>query len=60
MKFIIERKSKIRLVTDKLDEIREHFSVKDENARFRRKGRARFYSNPRLYCITPTKRGSEP
>ena len=54
MKFIIERKSKIRLVTDKLDEIREHFSVKDENARFRRKGRARFYSNPRLYCITPT------
>ena len=53
MEFKFE-KGKIRLITDKLDEIREHFSVNDDTARFRRGGRARFYSNPRLYCITPT------
>mgnify|MGYP000742743004 FL=1 len=47
-------KSKIRLITDNLDDIREHFSVKDDTARFRLRGRARFYSNPRIYCITPT------
>lgn len=47
-------KSKIRLFTDNLDDIREHFSVKDDTARFRLRGRARFYSNPRIYCITPT------
>tara|TARA_E500000318_G_scaffold104310_1_gene110151 strand:- start:1395 stop:2816 length:1422 start_codon:yes stop_codon:yes gene_type:complete len=53
MKFILE-KGKIRLITDKLDDIREYFSVKDDTARFRLRGRARFYSNPRIYCITPT------
>ena len=53
MKFVLE-KSKIRLITDKLDDIREYFSVKDDTARFRLRGRARFYSNPRIYCITPT------
>ena len=47
-------KSKIRLITDNLDDIREHFSVKDDTARFRLRGRARYYSNPRIYCITPT------
>ena len=53
MKFELA-KEKIRLITDDLDDIREHFSVKDETARFRMRGRARFYSNPRIYCITPT------
>ena len=53
MKFELA-KEKIRLITDDLDNIREHFSVKDETARFRMRGRARFYSNPRIYCITPT------
>ena len=53
MKFILE-KNKIRLISDQLDGIREHFSVKDDTARFRLRGRARFYSNPRIYCITPT------
>jgi superfamily II DNA or RNA helicase len=53
MKFKFE-KGKIRLITDKLDEIREYFSVNDDTARFRRRGSARFYSNSRLYCITPT------
>jgi len=53
MKFELA-KEKIRLITDDLDNIREHFSVKDETARFRMRGRARFYSNSRIYCITPT------
>jgi superfamily II DNA or RNA helicase len=53
IKFKLE-KGKIRLITDNLDDIREHFSVKDDTARFRLRGRARFYSNPRIYCITPT------
>ena len=53
MKFILD-KNKIRLISDKIDDIREHFSVKDDTARFRLRGRARFYSNPRIYCITPT------
>ena len=53
MKFELA-KEKIRLITDDLDNIREHFSVKDETARFRMRGRARFYSNPRIYGITPT------
>ena len=53
MKFELA-KEKIRLITDDLDDIREHFSVKDETARFRMRGRARFYSNSRIYCITPT------
>ena len=53
MKFELA-KDKIRLITDDLDNIREHFSVKDETARFRMRGRARFYSNPRIYGITPT------
>jgi len=53
MKFKLE-KGKIRIITDNLDDIREHFSVKDDTARFRLRGRARFYSNPRIYCITPT------
>ena len=47
-------KSKIKIVTDKLSEIREHFSVNDDTARFRFRGRARYAVNPRLYCITPT------
>ena len=41
-------KEKIRLITDDLDDIREHFSVKDETARFRMRGRSRFYSNSRV------------
>jgi len=53
MKFKLE-KGNIRIITDNLDDIREHFSVKDDTARFRLRGRARFYSNPRIYCITPT------
>ena len=53
MKFILD-KNKIRLISDQIDDIREHFSVKDDTARFRLRGRARFYSNPRIYCITPT------
>jgi len=53
MKFELA-KEKIRLITDDLDNIREYFSVKDETARFRMRGRARFYSNSRIYCITPT------
>ena len=53
MKFELA-KEKIRLITDDLDYIREYFSVKDETARFRMRGRARFYSNSRVYCITPT------
>jgi superfamily II DNA or RNA helicase len=47
-------RNKIKLQCDNLDIIREHFSIKDETARFRLKGRARFYANPRIYCITPT------
>ena len=47
-------KGKIRLITNNIDVIREHFSVKDDTARFRLRGRARFYSNPRIYSITPT------
>jgi len=46
--------SKIKIETDALDSIREFFSVKDETARFRLRGRARFYANTRIYCITPT------
>ena len=53
MKFILD-KNKIRLISDQIDDIREHFSVKDDTARFRLRGRARFYSNPRIYCITQT------
>ena len=53
MKFILD-KNKIRLISDQIDDIREHFSVKDDTARFRLRGRARFYSNSRIYCITPT------
>ena len=47
-------KGKIKLITSYLSEIREYFSVKDETARFRFRGRARFVVNPRIYCITPT------
>ena len=47
-------KDKIRIISDKLDAIREHFSVADDTARFRLRGRARFYANTRIYCITPT------
>jgi superfamily II DNA or RNA helicase len=53
MRFKLE-KGKIRLITDELDTVREHFSINDDTARFRLRGRARFYSNPRIYCITPT------
>ena len=35
-------RNKIKLQCDNLDTIREHFSVKDDTARFRLKGRARF------------------
>ncbi len=52
-------KNKIRIKDSnpqktQFSEIREHFSVNDETARFRLKGRARFYANTRIYCITPT------
>ena len=47
-------KEKIRLISDDLDSIREHFSVKDETARFRMRGRARWAAPSRIYCITPT------
>ena len=47
-------KGKIRLKGEKFNDIREHFSIKDETARFRLKGRARFYANPKIYGITPT------
>ena len=45
-------KKKIRLKCEMLKDIREHFSVKDESARFR-KGGGRFGPS-RIYCITPT------
>ena len=47
-------KNKIRITGDHFADIREHFSVNDETARFRLKGRARFYANTRIYSITPT------
>ena len=47
-------KEKIRLVSGNLDSIREFFSVKDETARFRMRGRSRWAAPSRLYCITPT------
>ena len=47
-------KGKIRVKGDNFTDIRDHFSIKDETARFRLKGRARFYANPKIYCITPT------
>tara|TARA_R100000278_G_scaffold111046_1_gene88478 strand:+ start:591 stop:2012 length:1422 start_codon:yes stop_codon:yes gene_type:complete len=47
-------KNKIRLKGEKFNEIRDHFSIKDETARFRLRGRARFYANPKIYGITPT------
>ena len=53
MKFILD-KSRIKLITDELSNIREYFSVKDETARFRFKGRARFAIQSRIYNITPT------
>jgi superfamily II DNA or RNA helicase len=46
-------KNKIRVITPLLQNIREHFSINDETAKFRRKGRARFFKT-RSYCITPT------
>ena len=52
IEFIYER-NKIRMSGDSFSDIREHFSVKDETARFRMRGRARFFAS-RLYCITPT------
>ena len=53
MKFELA-KEKIRLISDDIDSIREHFSIKDETARFRMRGRARWAAPSRLYCITPT------
>ena len=53
MKFILD-KNKIKLITNELSNIREHFSVKDETARFRFRGRARFAVQSRIYNITPT------
>lgn len=52
IEFIYDR-NKVRIKGDFFSDIREHFSVKDETARFRLRGRARFFAN-RLYCITPT------
>jgi len=52
IEFFLKR-NKIGIKGDLFQDIREHFSVKDETARFRMKGRARFASN-RTYCITPT------
>lgn len=48
----IQEKNKIRIKGEKFSKIREHFSVYDETARFRFKGKARFFA--RVYCITPT------
>jgi superfamily II DNA or RNA helicase len=45
-------KGKIRMQGELFSDIREHFSVKDDTARFR-KGRAKYFAS-RLYCITPT------
>ena len=42
-----------RLTGDKFDEIREHFSVKNDNAFFMRKFGRKFI-NSRIYCMTPT------
>jgi len=46
-------KRQCRLVGDYFDEIREHFSVKNDNAFFMRKFRGGFAPS-RIYCITPT------
>lgn len=53
IEFTLER-NKIRLKCNDFESIREHFSVKDETARFRLKGRSRFAAPSRVYCITPT------
>lgn len=53
IEFTLE-KSKIRLKCNEFESIREHFSVKDETARFRLRGRSRFAAPSRVYCITPT------
>ena len=42
-----------RIIGDKFDEIREHFSVKNPNAFFLKRFGNKFASN-RIYCITPT------
>ena len=47
-------RNKIRISGDIFTEIREHFSVPDETARFRLRGRAKYFANVRHYCITPT------
>jgi len=46
-------KKQCRIISDKFDEIREHFSVKNDNAFFMRKFRGGFAPS-RIYCITPT------
>lgn len=46
-------KKQIRMVGDKVDEIREHFSVKDDNAFFKKRFGGRFVPS-RIYAITPT------
>lgn len=43
-----------RLSGDNFDEIREHFSVKNEAAFFLRKYKNRKFISGRIYCITPT------
>jgi len=45
-------RGKVRIQGELFSDIREHFSVKDDTARFR-KGRAKYFAS-RVYCITPT------
>jgi len=46
-------KKQCRIIGSNFDEIREHFSVKNDNAFFMRKFRGGFAPS-RIYCITPT------
>ena len=46
-------KNKIQLKSDYFNSIRDFFSIPDETARFRMRGRSR-YTSSRVYCITPT------
>jgi len=46
-------KKQCRIISDKFQEIREHFSVKNTNAFFMRRS-GRFFAPERTYCITPT------
>jgi superfamily II DNA or RNA helicase len=46
-------KKQVRMVGDNFDNIREHFSVKDDNAFFKKRFGGRFVPS-RIYAITPT------